>query len=391
MPDIARIVQMNGLTRVAGASIRSFITDIQGSKMNAKEARLFGTAWDMILNRRARSMDDLASNYGRMTPLAKAVHHTSQKWSMINLLAPWNQKIKEFTAIVTGQKIAEFTIQAAKGKISKANIDALAHAGISEEMAIRIANQLKGRKKSNGVILLGTEEWTDDAAKEIFRLSLRREVDRTIITPGVGDRPLFMQTQMGRTLFQYRSFAMAATQRVFLAGLQNPDTNFLNGSLLSVAIGAMSVKARADFAGWDPPDDYRWWLGEAVESSGQFGTYADFLSLLNTATSGAAEPTTLLPGGPSNRMFTGRTTLDYLLGPTFGTLKNLDTITREVIPNVVSGTPSQIPASGMRALARMTPPRNTLYTRNLFDSAVDGINTSFRDRQKRQREEEIPR
>ncbi len=35
-------------------------------------------------------------------------------------------------------------------------------------------------------------------------------VDTTIVTPGVGDRPIFMSTEMGKFMLQFKSFFLAA-------------------------------------------------------------------------------------------------------------------------------------------------------------------------------------
>ncbi len=56
---------------------------------------------------------------------------------------------------------------------------------------------------------------------------------------GVGDVPLFANTPSGRALIQFRSFALAANQRVLLRGLQEEKGKFWGGVTGMAAIGAL--------------------------------------------------------------------------------------------------------------------------------------------------------
>jgi hypothetical protein len=64
-PDMGRLVMVHGLTRVFGDAIVPMLKDFREFRMAAREARLAGTALDMVLDTRAMSIADMLDDYGR--------------------------------------------------------------------------------------------------------------------------------------------------------------------------------------------------------------------------------------------------------------------------------------------------------------------------------------
>src|SRR5690606_12899199 len=111
----------------------------------------------------------------------------------------------------------------------------------------RIADQFQRFGRRDGALAIaGTERWTDREAVTVFRMAVGKEVDRIIVTPGIGDRPLWMSSDAGKLIGQFKSFSLASAQRVALAGLQQRDAATLNGAILSIMLG-MGVYA---FKSW---------------------------------------------------------------------------------------------------------------------------------------------
>src|SRR5690606_21488882 len=96
----------------------------------------------------------------------------------------------------------------------KADIERLAMSGIDPEMAGRIAEQFRQFGSRDGALAIpNSERWTDRQAVTAFRAAVSKEVDRIIVTPGVGDRPLWMSTEAGKMIGQFKSFSLASAQR----------------------------------------------------------------------------------------------------------------------------------------------------------------------------------
>jgi hypothetical protein len=86
---------------------------------------------------------------------------------------------------------------------------------------------------------------------------LSREVEEgeqqlLVLTPGVGDRPIWMSSQMGALIGQFRTFILAATHRIALAQLQQRGAATLNRALFAVAMGMIVYAEKTIQAGKDP-------------------------------------------------------------------------------------------------------------------------------------------
>ena len=79
----------------------------------------------------------------------------------------------------------------------------------------------------------------DVVAADAFGGALNKEINITIVTPGLGDTPLWMSKELGSTIAQFKKFAMASTQRMLFRGMQERDLDFLFGGMLLVGSGMM--------------------------------------------------------------------------------------------------------------------------------------------------------
>ncbi|TJX07198.1 MAG: hypothetical protein E5X43_01925 [Mesorhizobium sp.] len=104
-------------------------------------------------------------------------------------------------------------------------------------------------------------DWDDAGAREAFRTAVVREVDRTIVTPGQG-RPLWMSTELGKTVGQFKGFAISSMQKTMLAGFQQRDAATLNGVMLSLGLGAVTYWAKETVAGRETSEDPSVWLSK---------------------------------------------------------------------------------------------------------------------------------
>ena len=88
-------------------------------------------------------------------------------------------------------------------------------------MAARIAKQFeKHGEKLKHNLVANTDAWDDLVAVKHYRAAMNKEINRTIVTPGMGDTPLWMSTELGSTIAQFKKFVMAATQRMLMRGMQ---------------------------------------------------------------------------------------------------------------------------------------------------------------------------
>lgn len=368
IPDLGRVVMVNGLTRTLGTAFAPLTRGLRTFKLAAKEAKLAGTALDMILDTRAMAIADIMDDYGRGSKFERAVSQGTRSFGVVSLMAPWNAAIKQFVGIVGQTRMLQAIERLVAGKASKKEIEYLAAGGIDANMAERIAAQFeKGGVKDGPVWWANTEAWSDQRAVESFRAFMVREIDRTIVTPGQ-DKPLWMSTEMGKIIGQFRSFNIASMQRTVLAGLQQRDAAALNGAILMLALGALSYKIKMDAGGYEVSDDPVVWATEAFDRSGLTGWLTDANNIAEKVTRGRVGLSAFT--GEQASRYASRNALGALLGPTFDA-------TADAIQIVGSAAAGDWTAADSHAFRKMIPIQNLFYLRQLFDAAEAGTNEAL--------------
>ena len=145
----------------------------------------------------------------------------------------WTGGMKQLHAVTMQTSVIDGLM---KGKYDKR----LGRLGISKADAENITAQVKKHgKKTDGIWLSGAKNWDSADLENMWGAALRKESDRVIVMPGQ-EKPLYMSTEMGKTIFQFRSFMFSSTQRMLVAGLQGQDHNTLGGFLMLTGMGAMA-------------------------------------------------------------------------------------------------------------------------------------------------------
>jgi hypothetical protein len=375
IPDMGSIVFSHGIMRTFGDGIIPLFRNFSGTRLAAREVKLAGTALDMVLDSRAMNIGEIMDDYGRHSKFERGVQSMARSFGTVSLMSPWNAAMKQTAGLITMSRIIRASDALARGKISKPELERLAASGISRDNALKIAEQFKKHgERDGGVWLPHTENWDAEAraAKEAFRVALVREVDKTIITPGQ-EKYLWMSTELGKTLGQFKSFSVSANQRLLIAGLQNRDMGNLSGVALMVALGGLVHILKTKASGRDPGIDWNdnektsQFMVNAVDRSGLLGALME-LNAMSEKLTGGQVGLSKLTGRPISR-YASRNLVGAMAGPTFGTLQS--------IGQVSSAGFSEWKETDTRAARRLIPYQNLLYMRTLFDKAESGINDFF--------------
>lgn len=277
VPDVARPVMRYGLTRTFRDGWLPLVTNLKQIKISAREARLAGVGIDAYTSSRAYSLLDVTQDMGRGSRFERGVEFATQKMGVVAAFSYWTDAMKGITSAIAIPKITDSIAEVAtKEKPSPEAIQFLAQNGIGPAEVDAIWKQLssgEGGLHVNGVWLPNTESWTDEGAKRTFRQMLAREVNNTITTPGV-ERPAWTNaTTAGKLVSQFKSFSFSSTYKTSLAGLQQRDMAFVNGTMVSLALGALSYYLYGVSRGGDAYDrmqkaSYAAWADQATQRSG---------------------------------------------------------------------------------------------------------------------------
>ena len=369
IPDIARPVMVHGIARTFGDGLIPMVRNFKGTRLAGREVELAGTALDMTLDSRTMAIADVFDDYGRFSVVERGIQAATNNFGLVSIMAPWNREMKRFAGLVTMSRILDAAEGVRAGNVAAKDLEALAAGGIDREMAGRIAEAFARHGKSDrGVKVANTEAWADRQAVEAFRAAVVKEVDKIIVTPGQ-DRPLWISRPLLRVIGQFRSFSLAASQRILLSGLQQRDMATLNGALLSVGLGMMVYWIKQKQAGRPVSDDPEVWLAEGLDRSGLTGWFYDVNNIAEKLTRGRVG-VSALTGGPTISRYASRNVLGAMIGPTAGAIQDLAQVTG-------SGFAGDFRQSDVRALRRLLPYQNLFYMRQLLDAAERGVSTEL--------------
>ena len=337
-------------------------------KAGKKEAQSFAEAVDMVTGQRAMLFSDIGDMFGMSSKVEGMMGKAANfNFMYINMMSRWTEFMKSAASVTIGSRILEDSIKWSKGTLSDKFKTKLAASGIDEETARRIAqmHELHGTKTTYN-FMANTAEWTDDLAKQRFGAALNKDINITIVTPGKGDTPLFMNYELASTIVQFKKFAMAATQRMLMRGMQEKDMDFLFGSILLMGSGMLvdSVYTTFRFDKDYSKKSLTAKLLAAFDRSGLGGIYVDINRSIEALTDNRIGIAPLMgegkPYGSSMKSKVG------LLGPSASQIYNVF----DIMYDVGGKSYNHYTARNVR---RLIPFQNVWYLDWLFDDIEKGL------------------
>ena len=363
--DLGGPILKQGLSRYLIDGWVPVLTNMKAVKLAAQEVQLAGTAWDIVLDSRAMALHEMMDEFGRGGKFDRGLQGLQTNFSQLTGISHWTAAMKQFAGLITQTRLINATLDTAAGTVAKKELNNLAASYIDSGMAKRIAQQFERYGETSGTVRLpNTTRWTDMEAVKVFRAAIAKDVDRTIVTPGM-DKPLWMSTEMGKLFMQFKSFAFASTQRVLLAGLQDRDLGVLNGVVVMTGLGMISTLLRDWFANRHKERTPAQWVAEGIDRSGVTGWLFDANNILEKVTRGHVGVGAITGSGQMSR-YASRNIADALMGPSVGRVEDALKVTGAV----TSGEWSE---SDTRAIRRLIPFQNLFYIRQLFDAGEDRL------------------
>ncbi len=360
IPDMARIVMSNGIGSTFKKGLLPLIKNTNTFKVSAAEAKKYGVGTDVLMGGRSEIIADVADYSQGGTAFERGVRSMSNSFGRVNLMDYWTSGMKQLHAVVAQTDMADIMT---KGQYD----DRLRQLGISKADSENIAKELrKYGSKQDGVWIANTKDWDNQNLAQIWGGALRKESDRVIVVPGQ-EKPLFMSSELGKTILQFRSFMFSSTQRMLIAGIQGQDAHFMQGLLGLTSLGMMAYA----FKQWDADrplsDDPAVWVTEGIDRSGVTGI---IMEMNNTVEKLSNNNFGLRPAlgiaTPASR-FASRSQAEAFLGPTFGSMLST---TMKIAGGASDG---DLAESDIRAIRRLLPYQNLILFRQLLDKAEQGL------------------
>ncbi|WP_024278639.1 LPD23 domain-containing protein [Xanthobacter sp. 126] len=374
MSDLATPLVRHGMIELLGNGWAPFVSSI-GREVGGRakeELRLMGVGLDLELNARMAAFSDVLDDYGRGSPLERAVGASVNKFMAMTMLPQWTDMGERVVGYTVMSKTLKAAQAATEGRLKPRQREMLADLGISEPMAARIWAAFSadnGGERFNGLWLTNTSAWQDLSAAEAMSIAVGRGVERSIVRPGM-ERPFWSQgNEAGRLVFQFQSFMTATAQTVTLAGIQQRDARAIMGFAAMIGLGAMSFAARQAIQGREVPTDPVKLVVEGLSTSGLLG----WLDQVNTVAEKASG------GHVGLSRLTGEMTSKHrnygFWGTVGGPIAGKTEDVYDVSQNLWKGTASGYDVNKLRR--SFLPGQNFWLLRGAIDNLEDGLTKSL--------------
>ena len=332
IPDLARLITHGRFSALAKAFSRSvFSKELLRGNMPKGDMAKVASAFERTASYRMQQLAEVEDGVVH-TAFDKYAHKVADKVITFSGMKHWNSVMKTVSGHLIGDKIA---LSAMKG-----DTKVLKGLGFSD---VRIKDLKKAIDEhaidEDGLWNLNLDRWSDRALVEKVEAAAVKEADRLIVTPSVGDKPLYATTEYGKTLFQFKSFIVASTNKVMLPLLQEGGIRPWMEVATSVGLGLGIANFKAAMRGDEIAPENQ--MEEALAATGLTGYAMELYRL-------GFEEDSLRRGA------------DGVMGPTIGLLNNALTLAS-------SGKGDASPEQTAEALRRLTPFQNNYVLKKGFD------------------------
>ena len=358
-PDFGRVLGAEGIMRVFGDGLRPLVRNMAAFRGSAREGKLMGIGTQALSGHsRAEILADLTDYTAGGTWIERGTRKGAQLFSKLNLINYWTDAMKQLHFVTAQTRIIR--------DLKKGIYDPrLSDMGISKDDALGMVAEFNRHGKTiDGVETSGHKFWENRELARIWSSALRKESDRVILMPGE-ERPLFMSTEVGKTMMQFKTFQFSAVDRILIGVMQNRDRYRMTGIISQVMMGMMTYY----FKQWDADrpisTDPKVVLLEGIDRSGMLGIFMEMNNTLEKITGNRAG---LRPGvginTPASR-YASRSVVDSAVGPTFGLVGDM-----VKIMSAFTGERDWT-ESDTRTLRRLAVGQNLSVFRQLIDQMED--------------------
>jgi hypothetical protein len=251
---------------------------------------------------------------------------------LFTLIDWWNSQVKTISGFVANHAILDIAQQLKKaGAVDMASasrvvrrdfIEDIARMGIGLDDLLKMADEIEAAGEDfDGLILPRMDKWQDKALSARYLTALTKEVDDLIVTPGVGDKPLWAHYELGKVILQFKGYPMAAMRRIVFQGAQRPDSKLAISMMFSTLMGGFVYSIKQWERGESITDDPKQFLYEAIDRAGLFGYLLDANNYIEQLSGNRVGLNPLIGLDQTSRHRFQTSLLDIAFGPTGSTLK----------------------------------------------------------------------
>ena len=347
--DLARPIMEHGLASTMSTAMR--LVSSKDMRLMAKdELQAMGIMLESVGLNSINRFGDLTEYASSRSKFEAGLGTATAAFSKASLMPMWNDTLKGLAGMTMQNNMIKIL---KKGNISKGDIEKFARLGFSKSELDELAMMMnKYAEDADGLWLSNATKWDDivefetatsasgasytrkvvkanglDLAQR-WQAAVRKNANEMIVTPGVGDMPLFMSGPNARILMQFKSFAVSAHSRVLITALQKHDKAALEGVIFAVFLGFLVGEAKNALNGRERADNVGDLIYDAVDRSGLMGMLNEPIQTASSASGGLINPAKLWGSDRvNNSRMQSRNLTGQMTGPTGDLIQDMVTVT----------------------------------------------------------------
>ena len=374
IPDASGVIARWGLSSTFNDAwaplLKSMMTDRKFAKEVIRQMEVMRVVNETITASRHHSFHGVTEPYSQGSWFERTLQKGADITQIVNLMAPQTDLLKAIAGTIAATGIYRAAKRAAAGEATKLDLLQLGQANIAPHLYEHIAEQYeKSGNVVDGHMLPNTENWKHAEAKAAFEAAIHRDVNLSVVTPGI-DKPAFISDPVMGVFTQFKSYTAAATTRILVANLQRSDAQTLQGLMASLGFGAMAYYVHSVVSGQPVSKNPADWIKESVSRGNITGWLDEANTLSSKLTRGRLNIYRGIGASPDLSRTAGQSAVENLLGPTFGKLSNLTRVTGAMATGDVN-------AGDIHALRRAIPWNNMLYWNRALTEVEKNVGSSF--------------
>ena len=322
---VSSLTDISNLTLTSGfrsLGLNRLVKTLPISSMADDEVRRMAVAAERVMHSsRTLKMNDIADARGLLgigeygtfkhqvtSGVDRVMESLTNGVNVVSGMTAWNIRLKALAMVEIQHNVAEVIpkysklLEAASAGDKKASLEVakLASLGLGHEELSRIAKMMERfpPEKHEGVWELGASRWMEVGrdgirAAEDIQIAMERASKRAVMTPGVGNVPLFMSHNFAKTLMQFQTYGFVYVNNFLIPALQRVgaygDYEALMSFGMSLALGAGVVIAK-DMIRYGKVKERKpeSWAYDILDRSGALAYLSVPFGALTTAVSGNA-------------------------------------------------------------------------------------------------------
>ncbi len=244
IPDVAGHILVNGLGRTIRDSVMPMARNLEAAKLARHEMQDLVVATKVLNNDILRRVGETGEPVGRKrTKIERFGDAGITTFGRLTGMDYWNAAHRSMAATTSEARTIRAVMNKFKHKqtLSVREEQRLRDLGIGPELQQQIFNQFKQYgEELDGSFIANFDRWSDVSVADKFAATVNKEVNNVILKPGKGDLPAWAQTEIGKTIAQFKSFIFTAANRLVLRGIQRHDAQTFMHLFTAISLGSFT-------------------------------------------------------------------------------------------------------------------------------------------------------